>query len=76
MCDAVIFLPPLSTWIGGYSSILFIYYLSEFSKEAYKAAQVDPIAQFSKPVAVLLLIWHLCGIFFSSIYHIARLYFQ
>ncbi|RVW46912.1 hypothetical protein CK203_074397 [Vitis vinifera] len=29
----------------------FIFYLSEFTKEAYTAAKVDPIAQFSKPVA-------------------------
>lgn len=27
--------------------------LSEFGKEEYQAANVDPIAQFSKPVAVL-----------------------
>ena len=46
----------------------------EFTKEVYTAAKVDPIAQFSKPVSVLLLIWYLCETFFSSVYHSSTLF--
>jgi hypothetical protein len=41
------YLSPLSFYAS------FLYLFSEFSGEEYKSTNVDPIAQFSKPVAVL-----------------------
>jgi hypothetical protein len=43
------YLSPLSFYAS------FLYLFSEFSGEEYKSTKVDPIAQFSKPVAVLTL---------------------
>lgn len=34
-----------------YDAILNLFHFSEFNEDEYKAAKVDPIAQFSKPVA-------------------------
>lgn len=36
------------------SSFIYLFLTPEFSGEEYKAAKVDPLAQFSKPVAVFI----------------------
>lgn len=36
-----------------YGGVLNLFHFLEFSEAEYKAANVDPISQFSKPVAVV-----------------------
>lgn len=53
-------------------SICFL--CSEFSEAEYKAAKVDPIAQFSKPVAVVNSNWPSHVTYLYSLFHEAAIF--